>query len=115
NDRYNLSIVEVLPATGASTFNISGTVSPAANGNGATMTLIQNGNPIASTVVSAGSYTFSGLSNGTYTVTPSKSGFNFTPGSANVTISGANQTANFTAALQTWTLSGAVTPGGLGT
>ncbi|MBZ5512719.1 MAG: pyrrolo-quinoline quinone [Acidobacteriia bacterium] len=45
-----------------------------------------------------GNYTFGNLPNGTYTVTPSKSGFSFTPGSATVTITNASLTGvNFTA------------------
>src|SRR5204863_8594983 len=43
-------------------------------------------------------YTIAGLANGTYTVTPSKSGCTFAPTSLSVTISGANVSAqNFTA------------------
>ena len=113
NDRYNLSIVEVLPAatSGGSTFNVSGTVSTAASGAGATVTLTQGATTIASSTADAsGNYNFAGLSNGSYTVTPSKTGFNFTPPFQSVTVNGANQTANFTAAPQTWTVSGTVTP-----
>ena len=44
------------------------------------------------TADASGNYTFSGLANGTYTVTPSKSGYTFTPTSRTVTISGANVT-----------------------
>jgi hypothetical protein len=39
-------------------------------------------------------YTITGLANGTYTVTPSKSGCSFSPTSLSVTISGANVTGN---------------------
>jgi Domain of unknown function (DUF4082) len=47
---------------------------------------------------SVSSFTFSGLANGTYTLTPSKSGFTFTPASQSVTVSGASVTGvNFTA------------------
>ena len=115
-DRYNLSIVEVLPAvSGTATFTIAGAVSPAANGNGATMTLTQGATAIGSVIVnSSGNYAFTGLSNGTYTVTPNKSGFNFTPPSTNVTINGSSQTANFSATPQVWVLSGTVSPLGSG-
>ncbi len=44
-----------------------------------------------------GNYTFSGLANGSYTVTPTKSGYSFTPASLSLTINGANGAANFTA------------------
>lgn len=50
---------------------------------------------------SNGNYTFTGLSNGTYTVTPAKAGYSFTPENRSVTISGANVTGkNFTAILE---------------
>jgi fibronectin type 3 domain-containing protein len=51
------------------------------------------------TTNSSGAYTFSNLANGNYVVTPSNSGFAFTPASASVTLNGANKTGvNFTAA-----------------
>ena len=80
-DRFNLAIVEVLPALGGggSTFNISGTISPSTSGNGATVTLSGAANATV-TADASGNYQFSGLGNGSYTVTPSKAGFNFTPG-----------------------------------
>lgn len=46
----------------------------------------------------ANNYTISGLANGTYTVTPSKTGCTFSPASTSVTVSSANVTGiNFTA------------------
>jgi hypothetical protein len=81
----------------AVTFSVSGTISPAASGSGATVTLSGAGSASA-TADASGNYSFTGLANGTYTVTSSKSGFTFTPPSRLVTISGANATAiNFTA------------------
>jgi len=51
----------------------------------------------STTADASGNYTFSGLANGSYTVTPSKTGFSFSPASQPVTISGANVTGvNFT-------------------
>jgi hypothetical protein len=99
-DRYNLAIVEVLPSLGSgggTTFGISGTISPAANGAGATVSL--SGSVSASATADAnGNYAFSGLANGSYVLAPSKNGFSFTPPSQNVTLSGANLTSvNFTA------------------
>jgi hypothetical protein len=50
------------------------------------------------TADSSGNYSFTGLANGAYAVTPSKSGFTFSPASAPVTLSGANLfSINFTA------------------
>jgi hypothetical protein len=80
----------------ATTYSISGTVSGAVT-SGVTMTLSGAASK-TTTTASDGSYTFSGLANGSYTVTPSKSGYTFSPTSIAVTISGANQTGkNFTA------------------
>jgi hypothetical protein len=42
------------------------------------------------TADASGNFTFTGLANGTYTVTPSKTGFVFTPTSQSVPINGAN-------------------------
>ena len=53
---------------------------------------------VTATADSTGNYTFTGLASGSYTVTPSKTGFLFTPASRSVTASGANQTGvSFTA------------------
>src|ERR1035438_3558549 len=80
------------------TSSISGTIAPTAGGSGATVLL--SGPTAATTTTNAsGNYTFGGLPNGAYTVTPNESGFAFTPGSQSVTLSGVNQTGvNFTAA-----------------
>ena len=99
-DRYNLAIVEVLPLPGSgggTTYGISGTISPAANGAGATVSLSGNSSSSA-TADAGGKYAFSGLANGSYVLAPSKNGFTFTPSSQNVMVSGANVTSvNFTA------------------
>ena len=117
-DRYNLSIVEILAAAGgATTGSISGTVGPAANGDGATLTLSRSGTTIATTTVgAAGTYSFSSVVNGTYTVTPSNPGYVFAPSSQSVTVNGASSTGvNFTAALQTWSIQGSISPPSFGT
>jgi parallel beta-helix repeat protein len=81
----------------ATTYSISGTISPTNNGSGATVTL--SGAARGTTVAdSSGNYSFSGLSSGTYTLTPSKSGFNFSPSSQGTTLNRSNATGlNFTA------------------
>jgi hypothetical protein len=84
-----------------------------ATGSGATIAL--SGAATASTKANAsGNFTFTGLANGNYTVTPAKTGVTFTPASLTVAISGADQTATFTAVLQTWQISGSVTAAGSG-
>src|SRR6266436_5721004 len=103
----------------ALTFGLSGTISPAAGGNGATVTL--SGAASATTTAnSSGNYTFTGLSNGTYAVTPSHAGYTFNPTSQNATVSGAGVAGlNFTATAQvgpTFSISGTISPtaGGAG-
>jgi hypothetical protein len=95
------------------TYSISGTLSPAAGGNGATVTL--SGAASASTTAnSSGNYTFTGLNNGVYAVTPSRAGYTFTPTSQSATVNGANVTGvNFTATqvAQTFSISGTISPG----
>ena len=89
SDRYNLSIVEVLPSTGPPppTYSIAGTVSGTA---AATVTGLFRPLTVVTTTDGSGNYSFVGLSNGSYSVTPSKSGFIFAPTSLPVTISGAS-------------------------
>jgi hypothetical protein len=72
-----------------STFSLSGTISPQSAGSGATVAL--SGSSVASTTAdSSGNYSFSGLANGNYTVTPSRSGYAFSPSVKSVTIAGSN-------------------------
>ncbi len=99
------------PPPPAQTYSISGTISPAAGGSGATVTLSGAANA-TTTADSSGNFTFSGLANGTYTVTPSHVGYTFTPSSLSVTVSGANITTglSFTAAAQTFSISGTISP-----
>jgi hypothetical protein len=94
-------------------YDITGTIS-GAGGPGATVNL--TGAVSATTTADAnGGYSFTGLINGSYTVTPTKTGYAFTPAGQAVAISGASATANFTSAAQTYNLSGNISgPGGAG-
>ncbi len=97
----------------AQTFAISGTISPAAGGSGATVTL--SGAAAATTTADgAGNYTFTGLANGTYAVTPSRTGYTFSPSTQAAAVSGANVPGiNFTATAQvgqTFSISGTINP-----
>jgi Carboxypeptidase regulatory-like domain len=100
------------PAPPPPTYSISGTISPAAGGSGATVSL--SGAASATiTANSSGVYTFAGLANGTYMVTPSQAGYNFTPTNQGVTVNGASVSGiNFTATAQpnTFSISGTITP-----
>lgn len=70
--------------TPAPTYTISGTV-----GGPAATTLTLSGAASRSTVMdSSGKYTFPGLSNGSYVVAPSQSGYTFKPSTALVTVNG---------------------------
>jgi hypothetical protein len=78
---------------------------------GATFTL--SGATTATTTADAfGNYTFSGLADGSYTATPSQSGYVLTPSIETVTLSGAhNLSVNFTSAALTYAVSGTITGG----
>ena len=78
-----------------STWSVSGTVT---TGTGVGIAGVTVGTGSASTTTnSSGAYTLGGLANGTYTLTPSLSGYTFSPASSSVTISGANVSGkNFT-------------------
>jgi hypothetical protein len=93
------------------TYSISGTISPVTGGSGSTVTL---SGAAAATVItdSSGNYTFAGLSNGTYAVTPSHTGYTFNPSVQTATINGANVTGlNFTAQSNpTFSISGTISP-----
>jgi hypothetical protein len=81
------------------TYSVSGTISPAAGGNGAAVTLSGAANA-STTTNNSGNYTFAGLSNGVYVITPSLTGYTYAPASQNATVNGANVTAvNFTASV----------------
>ncbi|HEX3740985.1 MAG TPA: galactose oxidase-like domain-containing protein [Terriglobales bacterium] len=110
-DRYNLSIVEVVAASGGGSLSsISGTLSPSALVSGTSIVLgLPGGGTVTATPDGSGSYSFSDLANGSYTVTPNKSGQTFTPPSQNISIAGSSISGvNF--ALQTWGIAGTVSP-----
>jgi len=67
---------------------ISGTVSGAVS-QGVTMSLTGASNATTATDT-AGHYSFAGLANGAYTVTPSLAGYTFNPANRSVTLSGAD-------------------------
>ena len=105
----------------APTYSIAGTVTLSGSGAlaGVTMTL-KGTHTTATTTDASGNYTFTGLANGSYTVSPSLAGYTFNPASTSVTINGANATSyNFTAtqtptSTPTYSISGTVTLSGGG-
>src|SRR6266576_318230 len=91
-------------------FSLSGTINPAAAGNGATVAL-SGAASATSTADNSGNYTFAGLTNGSYMVTPKHTGYAFTPGNQSATVNGANVSGvNFTATSQTFSISGTISP-----
>jgi beta-glucanase (GH16 family) len=92
----NVTGVSFTAAVAPTTYTISGNISPASVGSGATVTL--SGAASASTTAdSNGNFSFTSLSNGTYTITPTSSSATFSPTSQSATISNANATVSFTA------------------
>lgn len=91
---------------------IYGVCSAVATSAVATVTL--SGHATATTTAnSAGNYTFTGLANGSYTVTPSNGGYSFTPASQSVTVNGADVSGiNFTGATvpTIYSIQGTITP-----
>ena len=91
------------------TWSMSGTIT---SGSGASGRHWSGAASATVTADSSGNYTFTGLANGAYTVTPSKSGFTMSPVNRAVTISGASAAAvNFTATPITYSISGTITGG----
>ena len=89
------------------TFAISGTVSGAVT-QGVTITLSGAGAATTTTGV-GGTYSFASMPNGTYTITPSLTGYTFSPASKSVTVNNADATGqNFTATAVTYSISGTV-------
>ena len=101
------------------TYDLTGTItiSGGAALPGVTMTLSGAGSGTAMTDAS-GNYSFTGLANGSYTVTPSLAGYTFDPTNQAVTISGANvPLISFTATVNpnpTYSISGTITKSGGG-
>ena len=94
----------------APTYSISGTVSGAVQ-QGVQVSLAGTA-PATTTTDTSGKYSFAGLANGTYTLTPSLAGYTFSPVSAMALLNGADLTGkNFTAAVlvtPTYAISGTV-------
>ncbi len=77
------------------TYSLSGTIT--LNGSGLSGVTVTAGSGSATTSTS-GAFTISGLAPGSYTVTPSRSGYTFSPASQSATITSSNVTGvNFTA------------------
>jgi hypothetical protein len=110
------NVAQIAFSASVPTFSLSGTISPAAAGSGATVT-ISGGVNGSTTADSSGNYTFANLDAGSYTVSPSKPGATFSPASQAVSISSANVgQVNFNGTVQTptYTISGTISPASAG-
>ncbi|MCX7771116.1 MAG: carboxypeptidase regulatory-like domain-containing protein, partial [Proteobacteria bacterium] len=110
--------VTIIPFAQA-TYSISGTITFApANGggpaSGVTVILTSGSLTRVTSTDANGVYIFTGLSDGSYTITPNRSGYAFTPTNLTVNISGGDLTGqNFTASLlNIFSISGTITSGG---
>ncbi len=105
----NVTDVSFTATARPQTYSISGTI---IGGSGATVTL-SGASSATVTTNSSGAFTFSGLADGTYAVTATKTGYTFAPASVPVTMNGANVTnVNFraTANVPTYSISGTIAP-----
>ncbi len=104
---------------GAQTYSISGQISVGNSGLAGVSVALSGPTTAIVTTDGSGNYTFSGLSDGSYTVTPALTGYTFTPTNLAATVSGSDVTGeNFTAvatvAPLTYSISGQITFGGSG-
>jgi hypothetical protein len=92
------NLTEDRTAAAAGTWNATASSLPAVRDWAIQLVALAPAGSQAVTADAGGNYTFSGLANGSYTVTPGKTGFTFSPTSQAATLNGANVTGlNFTA------------------
>jgi hypothetical protein len=93
-------------------YTISGTVSGDVQG-GVSIALSGGGvvKPAAISAPGTGAYAFSGIPDGTYTLTPTLAGYTFAPAAPTVAVSGASATRDFTSSANTLGISGRVLEG----
>jgi hypothetical protein len=85
-------------------YSITGRITLSGTGFSGVAVTLSGANNANTTTDTNGNYSFNGLSNGTYTITPSLTGYLFTPANLSATVSNANVTGrNFTATLNSIT------------
>ena len=89
------------------TYAIAGTITNS-NGTGVAGVMISDGTR-STTTDSNGYYTLSGMTAGSYTLTPSRSGYSFSPTTRSVTVSGNVSGQDFVGTALTYSISGRVT------
>jgi hypothetical protein len=80
---------------GSAIYSISGTVSGGVSDHSGVLISLTGAATKNMTTIAGGSYSFTGLANGYYTVTPSKTSYTFTPTSSYIYVNGGNMTQNF--------------------
>lgn len=100
-------------------FYISGGITASDAGLSGVSVSLTGSSSNTSTTNESGSYSFSGVQNGTYYITPSKTGYTFSPATQKVTINGGNLfgqsfIASSTTIIGTYNISGAVSANGSG-
>jgi formylglycine-generating enzyme required for sulfatase activity len=94
---YAAEVNATTPADTVTTYSISGAITSGGSAlTGVTVSLSGSGSQSA-TNDSSGNYTFSAVPAGSYTLTPSKTGYTFTPSTVSVTVSANLTGQNFTA------------------
>lgn len=110
--RYDATVVMArnpYNASGTTNYTISGHIQRSNNTAVSGVSLALSGSVSGNTTTdSNGDYSFTVAEGGSYTVTPTLAGNSFTPTSRTFNFISGNQTANFTAAFNTFTISGNV-------
>jgi len=107
-----LAALEAAQQEESTSYSISGTVTE--SGTGVPGVTVTAGNSSATTQ-NDGTYSITGLTTGVYTVTPSKSGYSFSPVSRTVSVSANVTNVRFTTSKTSYSISGTVrTSSGLG-
>lgn len=103
----------LITACGGQQHSISGQVSSSGVGLSGVTMMLSGKSSARITTDASGNYSFSNLANGSYTITPSKTGFSFNPTSSAQTINDADiTTVNFSATpVSTFSIFGIVTSG----
>jgi inhibitor of cysteine peptidase len=99
----------------AVTYSISGTVTSGGSALAGVTVSLSGASTGSATTAADGSYRFTGLLNGNYTVTPALNGYSFIPSSISATVSNADVAGgNFTGTVvsTTYSISGTITSGG---
>ena len=107
-----LLLNQTVTAGGVEKWTISGTAKDGEGTGITSVTLTLSGDSEGTEVTSpGGTWSFSGLVDGTYTVTPSKSGYTFSPEDAEVVISGADDATSDFVGTAIWSISGDIVDG----